>query len=963
MQRPKSARLGPIGEQPTVVTPPGTDAAASSPLTETGIEFSAGTIVNGRYEIVRLIGFGGMGAVYEANDKELERKVAIKVIRKELAQDPEILKRFKQELLLARQVSHRNVVRIYDLGEYEGTKYISMDYVHGRELGYLIAESGSVPPNRAATIALQICKGLEAAHNERVIHRDLKPQNIVVDGNDRVYIMDFGIARSMEQSGLTQTGAVVGTLEYMAPEQAKGETIDERGDLYAFGLIFYEMLTGQRAFKGETALGSLYRRTRERPLPPGQVNPSVPAPLSAIVNKCLEPDKAKRYQSAAEIVQDLDVWLGHYPRTDFRYSRVLIPPMTYGRRIAISAIVAVFVLALGGWYLLRERTVTTENHAPVSVLVADFANHTGDPIFDGTLEPMFNVALENANFVNAFNRGEAKKAARQLRPGSTKLDEEAARLVALNQSIGAVVTGSISRRGDGYKVAVEALDGANGNTIANSEITAQSKDEILLAIPKLAVPVRKALGDRTPESVQLAATAGGFSAASLEAVHQYGAAMEQQFSGDFEGALKSFSKAAELDPGFARAYSGMAASSRNLGRPEDAEKYFKSAMEHVDRMTERERLRTRGAYYVTIGNFPKCVEEYSALVSKYPSDNMGHNNLATCYSRLRNYPRAVEELKRAVQISPKGALQRANLSLNATYSSDFETGEREAREVQKLNPGYEQAYQTLADAQMGQGHVANAEETYRSLAKLSDAGASLAASGLADVAIYQGRFKDATQLLEKAAAVDLAKEGPEQAADKFTAVSYARLSSGDVNGARKAAMRALEISKTVKIRFLAAHVLARTGDLKTAGEVARTLAAESLQDSKVYAQLIDAEIALQSKDARKAIEIISQANKNLDTWIGRLNLARAYIEAGMFTEADSELDACIRRKGEAVELMDDGPTFGYFPEVYYLQGRVRQGLKSAGFAEPYRAYMDIRGTAGEDPLLNGIRHELSAAAQ
>jgi tetratricopeptide (TPR) repeat protein len=264
---------------------------------------------------------------------------------------------------------------------------------------------------------------------------------------------------------------------------------------------------------------------------------------------------------------------------------------------------------------------------------------------------------------------------------------------------------------------------------------------------------------------------------------------------------------------------------------------------------------------------------------------------------------------------------------------------------------------------MAQGHVANAEETYRSLAKLSDGGASLAASGLADVAIYQGRFKDAAQLLEKAAAVDLAKEGPEQAADKFTAISYARLSSGDVNDARKAAMRALEISKTVKIRFLAAQVLARAGDLKTAGEVARTLAAESLLEPKVYAQLIDAEIALQSKDARKAIEIISQANKSLDTWIGRLNLSRAYIEADMFTEADSELDACIRRRGEAVEMMDDGPTFGYFPEVYYLQGLVRQGLKSTGFAESYRAYLNIRGTAGEDPLLSRIRSELSAVTQ
>jgi tetratricopeptide (TPR) repeat protein len=963
MQRPKSARVGPIGEQPETLTPSDAPTNYSNPSFEqTGKEFDVGTTVSSRYEITRLIGHGGMGAVYEAIDRELDRKVAIKVIRKELAQDPDILRRFKQEVLLARQISHRNVVRIYDLGEYEGTRYITMDFVQGRELGCLIEQEGPLPASRAANLALQICKALKAAHVERVIHRDLKPQNIVVDSDDRVYVMDFGIARSMEQSGMTQTGAIVGTLQYMAPEQAKGEAVDQRTDLYAFGLIFYEMLTGVSAFKGDTALASLYRRTRERATPPSQINSAVPAPLNLIVTKCLEADPAKRYQSAVEIVQDLDAWLGHSPRTDFRYSRILMPQARNHWPLLLSLLAIVF-MAVGLGYMLRGRSSAVKAHPPTSVLVADFTNHTGDPVFDGTLEPMLNVALEGATFVNAFNRGEARKTLHEVRPDATKLDEEAARLVALNQNIGAVITGSISRRGDGYKVSVEAMDGANGNSIATSEVSASSKDEVLLAIPKLAVPIRKALGDSTPEAAQLAATAGGFSAASLEAVHQYGVAMEQQFAGNMEAALKSFSKAAELDPSFARAYSGMAAISRNISRPEDAERYFKSAMEHTDRMTERERLRTRGAYYVTIGNFQKCVEEYGALVSKYPSDNIGHNNLAACYSRLRDWHKAAEQGKWAVDIAPKAALPRMNLALYSMYAGDFETGEREAREAQKLNPGYEQIYQTLADAQVGQEKIAAATDTYKTMAKISDDGASLAASGLADVAIYEGRYKDAQRILQTAAGEDVAKKRTEQAADKTAALAYSQLSAGDKNGAIRSAQRALKTSDTVKIRFLAGNVLAQAGDVRAATQVATSLAAESLIEPKVYAKVLEGEIAMQSNNPHKAIEIFGEANKMLDTWIGRFGLARAYTAAGLFTEADSELDACIRRKGEVVEFMDDGPTVGYFPPVYYYQGRVREGLKSSGSAESYQKYAAIRGTAGEDPLLAGLPASISQASK
>src|SRR5262252_4574981 len=220
-------------------------------------ELAIGTLLAERYEILKLLGQGGMGAVYKARDTELDRLVALKLIRRELAKNPEMLRRFKQELILARQVTHKNVIRIFDLGESGGTKFITMDFVEGQDLRHLLHEQGKFPPEQAARMMLQICRALEAAHTEGVIHRDLKPHNIMLDKNGRAYVMDFGIARSAYLPGMTQTGALIGTPEYMSPEQAKGEKLDERSDLFSMGVIFYELLTGSSPYYSDTPLATL----------------------------------------------------------------------------------------------------------------------------------------------------------------------------------------------------------------------------------------------------------------------------------------------------------------------------------------------------------------------------------------------------------------------------------------------------------------------------------------------------------------------------------------------------------------------------------------------------------------------------------------------------------------------------------------------------------------------------------
>src|SRR5215469_1795776 len=917
-----------------------------------------GTLLGERYEILAMLGQGGMGAVYKARDQELDRVVALKVIRPELTTNPDILKRFKQELILARQVTHRNVIRIFDLGQAEGLKFITMEFLEGQDLRVELTKRGKFSPEDAARIILQISRALEVAHGEGVVHRDLKPQNIMLDANGRAYVMDFGIARSAYLPGMTQTGALIGTPEYMSPEQAKGEQLDERSDLFSLGVIFYELLAGNSPYYSETPLATLWRRMQEKAKPLAEVDPTIPKEISDIVAKLLEIEPANRFANAGELAWRLESWLG-----------ISNPALTATGTVALPAAKSSFswkwvaaglalLLAAGAVaFWLKGPARPKAAHAPVSVLVADFTNHTGDPIFDGTLEPMVNVALEGASFVNAYNRGTARNLAGQLPHPSEKLDEQSARLVAISQGVGAVVTGSLSQRGDGYKLSVEALDARTGKSIATAEVNASNKDQLLLDVPKLAAPIRKALGDSTPVSVQLTAAGGAFQAASLEAAHQYGVAMDQQFAGKMEESLASFTKVLELDPNFARAYAGMAGSAANLGRTKDAEKYLKLAMEHVDRMTERERYRIRGYYYLQTGNWEKCVEEYSELVKQYPADNIGHNNLAICYKGEHNTPKAIEEVRRSLEVSPNND-QRANLALYLAYTGDFQAAEQEARKVLQANPGFETGYAALAYSQVGQGQLAEAVKTYQQLEKVNSYGQSIAAQGLADIALYEGRLADGVRFLETGSARDVQAGLLDSAAAGFAMLAHAELLRKQKAAALAALDKALANSKTVSTRFAAARVYAAAGETAKATKLAEGLATDSQLEAQVYAKLIEGEVALAEKDPRRAIQVLNEAKKQLDTWIGRFDLGRAYLDAGLFPEADSEFDRCIKRRGETLDLFDYVTTYNYLPEVYYYQGRAREGLNSPGFRDSYQTYLSIRGKAGEDPLLPEIRRQL-----
>src|SRR5712671_4077580 len=295
-----------------------------------------GVLFGGRYEILSVLGQGGMGAVYKARDRELDRLIALKVIRPELATDPAILQRFKQELILARNITHKNVVRIYDLGESDGIRFITMEYVDGEDMRSMLRKHGKFSAQDAIPMIEQVCRALDSAHSEGVIHRDLKPQNIMRDKQGRIVVMDFGLARSLGDSGMTQTGAIVGTMEYMSPEQALGSQLDQRSDIFSVGLIFYELLTGKSPYHADTAIASLMRRTREEARAASDVENTVPRSLSAIVSRCLEREPANRYHAVVELLQQLKAWEANPNISADALSKMIPHPIIHPSRFSLD---------------------------------------------------------------------------------------------------------------------------------------------------------------------------------------------------------------------------------------------------------------------------------------------------------------------------------------------------------------------------------------------------------------------------------------------------------------------------------------------------------------------------------------------------------------------------------------------------------------------------------------------------
>lgn len=912
-----------------------------------------GSVLADRYEILKLLGQGGMGAVYKARDRELDRLVALKVIRPEFAGQASILQRFKQELILARKITHRNIIRIFDLGVADGLRFITMEFVEGQDLASLLDEQHKYSPEATVKILRQVCTALEAAHAEGVVHRDLKPQNIMMESSGRVCVMDFGLARSLESNGLTQAGAIMGTPAYMSPEQAKGLPVDQRSDIYSLGIIAYVMLTGQTPFKADSALASMLLRTQGPPTPAVELDAAIPKPLSDIIQKTMAVDPKDRYQSAAELARDLGDWQEGTLAKAIVTPRVAMMAESTTKKWVALAVACAAILAAGGYGLARWLNRPHAPVAPMTVLIADFNNHTGDPVFSGTLESTLKLALEGASFINAYDHARIRDLGVKAISGA--LDDSKAQEIAAAQGLNVVISGSIDRPGADYQLSVRAIQTLSGKILTTANATAPSKDQVLFAVTKLGTAIRTALGDSTSESAQRFSMET-LTAASVEAVHEYAIALDDLSSGKIEDALKHFSEAVDVDSNFGLAYLGMAAASHNLSRQQDADKYIKLALNHIDHMTERERFRTRAYLYYLDDDNQKCVDEYGTLLMRYPSDTGAYNNIGDCLTHLRNIPKAIEEVKKAVAILPKRATYHVNVALYSDYAGDFQTAAKEAARALQLAPNFSFAFEAQAFSSLGEGDTEGSAQAYRKIIPIQP---TMATEGLADLSIYEGRYRDAVKTLDQGAEDAIAAHNPDAAADEYSALAYVQVLRGQKSAALVALDKALGLSKAIKTRFLAARDYVALGESGKAQELAKGLSSELQLEPQAYGKLIQGEAALESGDSHEAVRLFTEASSLLDTWIGRFDLGRAYLAAGAFTEADSEFDRCTRRRGEALALfLDETPTYGYFPAVYYYQGRVREGMKISGFADSYRKYLNIRGNSSEDPLAADARRRI-----
>lgn len=919
------------------------------------------------YEILEPIGKGGMGEVYLAQDSILDRKVAIKFLPESMQKDSGARVRLLREAKAAAALDHPFICKIYETGEIDRKAYIVMEYIEGKDLREKFDE-GLLPLRDALQMTLEIAEALEKAHENGIIHRDLKPANIMHTAQGHVKVMDFGLAKqilpggneesitkTLTQAPETERGAIVGTLAYMSPEQARGEKIDARSDIFSLGIILYEMTSGKHPFSKPSAIETLSSILRDS-TPPFSIKPKMVNPLlTPILRKALAKETGDRYQSIKELIVDI---------------RKLQRDMVGGPRFLqrglplIAGTVVVIAILLTGiwWFVLRGKVSPTEVvQEPISVLIADFQNRTGDAVFDGALEQLLGISLEGASFISIYNRPQARNLADQLDPSADgRLNAELAQLVSNREGISVVIDASIEQSGDGYLIKVWAIDPVKNVKIAEASRKIKTKAEVGKAADYLSAKLRSELGDIQPESAKAFAQET-FTASSLVAMNAFARGQELMYLGKREEAIKWFLKALDNDPNLGRAYVSLAVIHSNLQQHEEAEKYYQMALARIDQMSEREKHRTRGSHYLAKRNIPKAIEEYSALVEKFPFDSVGYLNLALSYFFARDMAKAAEAGRKSVDLDPKKAVPRYNLVWYLIGAGDFDTAEQEVHALLNLEPNYFEAYVCRALLELVRGQRAQATETYRELETKSPYGAAQAATGLADIAAYEGRLSDAIAILKKGIAFDLENNQPFIAADKYIFLAQIYTLQEKKELAPKAANQAINISKKEEFLFSAAEIYVQTGQEDEARNLAWELSKKIEPLHRAHAKLIGGELSMARGDIPGAIQLFQEAQALVDTWLGHYLLGRAYLEAEAFAEAYSEFEECLKRQGEATSVFfNDLPSYRYVPPVFYYLGRAQEGLKSPAAKDSYEIFLLIKEKGEEDWMVEDARRRLNA---
>ena len=637
--------------------------APSSPEARAG-RLSTGTRLGKRYLIVQMLGEGGMGTVYKAKDLELDRLVALKVIRPELASDESILQRFKQELILARKVTQKNVIRIFDLGEAGGLKFITMEFIEGKDLASILKEKGRLSFAESANIISQTCTALDAAHCEGVVHRDLKPQNIMVEKSGRIIVMDFGIARTTEPgAGMTVTGMVVGTPEYMSPEQVMGEHVDSRSDLFTLGIIFYQLLVGRLPYKADSMQSLMFKRTREKPAPPIEVDATVPALLSDITAKCMQMNPAQRYQNALEIQADIASWLsGSTKRIPMAGDESGQAPESRLFRPITMIAAAVLLIAIAGasywaWKFVGSSRATTATALPQhSLAILPFHNATSDKKLDwvgSAMADMLSTDVGQSAIVRTVSSDRVGRVMKDLRIASqSELDGATIVRIANLSNVDTVVFGNYAQLGGRIRIDAQIQDLQRGQTLSIKEEAATEK-EIFTAVDRLANQIREHLVVSKSLIKELQEQAFKPSTTSIEALRDYNEGLQEARAGHSAVAVQKFQSAIKEDSQFALAYSNLAHAYDDLGQDDDAEPAAQKAISLSASLPMQERYQIQASSDSIRKDFPKAIDAYQNLVKVSPGNTDYLFELGSAYESSGNYDKANEMFGKVVGLEPK----------------------------------------------------------------------------------------------------------------------------------------------------------------------------------------------------------------------------------------------------------------------------------------------------------------------
>jgi serine/threonine protein kinase/tetratricopeptide (TPR) repeat protein len=720
-------------------------------------ELATGSTFAGRYQIVEELGMGGMGRVYKAFDTKIKEKVALKLIKPEIAFDHETMERFSNELRLARKIRHKNVCGMFDIGEADGAHFLTMEYIHGEDLKSMIRMSTGLTTGTALSIAKQVCDGLAEAHGLGIVHRDLKPGNIMIDKGGNAKIMDFGIARSLKEKGITGPSVMIGTPEYMSPEQAEGKEIDQRSDIYSLGIILYEMGTGRVPFQGESALGIAMKHKGEAPKNPKELTPNIPDDLSRLILKCLEKDKARRYQTAAELGSDIEkiergiptaerVVPGPKPVT----SKEITLKFTRKRLLfTVFALLAVVLAAFLVWKVILKKPITVLPGQKRSIAIISFENQTGNSAYDYLSKVIPNLLitkLEQSRSFEVTTWERLRDLLKQVGKGDTEfIDSDLGFEVCQNEGVEHIVLGMLSMSGNTFVTDAKVLDVATKKLLGTASSRGDGPDSILKnQVDDLSRQIARGAGVSERKALAAGKRIGDLTTGSLEAYDFYLKGLEELDKWRLPQARQYFEKAVELDPDFAMAL-------RELGG-ESLEK----AMALAKNATEKERLYIEASYALNREkNHQKAISFYRQIVNEYPKEKGAYESLGAILE-----PReAVEMFQRALELDPKSGTALNYLGYTLWGMNQPEQALEAFKSYATARPGDVNALDSLADVYFQLGRLDEAVENYQKAVQI-DPSWTNSMLGIGYISALREEYSQASRWMDKAIDNSVGAEKP-----------------------------------------------------------------------------------------------------------------------------------------------------------------------------------------------------------